>query len=50
MECLLHQLDQVITASDDFLAEAGEAAPSIEEFTTQGTATYRVEGDSLFPT
>ena len=42
------QLDQVITASDNFLAEAGDAVPPIEEFTARGTGTYRVEGDSLF--
>ncbi len=46
------QLDQVISASDDFLAfpaEAGDAVPLIiEEFTLQGTGTYRVDGDSLF--
>ena len=42
------QLDQVIQASDSFLAEAGDAVPPIEEFTARGTGTYRVEGDSLF--
>ena len=43
------QLDQVISAPDDFLAEAGDAVPpTIEEFTFQGTGTYRVDGDSLF--
>ena len=42
------QLDQVIEASDDFLAEAGDAVPLIEEITVQGTGTYRVEGDRLF--
>ena len=41
------QLDQVIEASDSFLAEAGDAV-AIEEFTAHGTGTYRVEGDSLF--
>ena len=44
------QLDQVISASDDFLSEAGDAVPPIEEFTAQGTGTYRVDGDSLFRT
>ena len=43
------QLDQVFSASDDFLAEAGDVfSPIIEEFTVQGTGTYRVDGDSLF--
>ena len=42
------QLDQVISASDDFLSEAGDAVPPIEEVTAQGTGTYRVDGDSLF--
>ena len=43
------QLDQVISAPDDFLAEAGDVFPPIiEEFTAQGTGTYRVDGDTLF--
>ena len=49
------QLDQVISAPDDYLAEAGDAdfpidadVPIVEEFTLQGTGTYRVDGDSLF--
>ena len=42
------QLDQVISVPDDFLAEAGDAVPPVEEFTVQGTGTYRVDGDSLF--
>ena len=42
------QLDQVISVSDDFLAEAGGAGLPVEEFTVQGIGTYRVDGDSLF--
>ena len=49
------QLDQVISAPDDFLAEAFDAdfpidadVPIVEEFTLQATGTYRVDGDSLF--
>ena len=42
------QLDQVISALDDFLAFLGEAGDGFEEFTLQGTGTYRVDGDSLF--
>ena len=49
------QLDQVISALGDFLAEAGDVdvpidadVPIIEEVTAQGTGTYRVDGDSLF--
>ena len=49
------QLDQVISAPDDYLAEAGDAdfpidadVPIVEEFTLQATGTYRVDGDSLF--
>ena len=42
------QLDQVISASDDFLAFPAEAGDAFEEFTLQGTGTYRVDGDSLF--
>ena len=42
------QLDLVISVSNDFLAEAGDAVPPVEEFTVQGIGTYRVDGDSLF--
>ena len=49
------QLDQVISAPDDYLAEAGDAdfpidadVPIVEEVTLQATGTYRVDGDSLF--
>ena len=49
------QLDQVISAPDDYLAEAIDADfPIVEEFTIveevtlQATGTYRVDGDSLF--
>ena len=43
------QLDQVMSAPDDYLAEAGDADfPIVEEFTLQATGTYRVDGDSLF--
>ena len=43
------QLDQVIEVSDSLQAEAGDAdLPIVEEFTLQGTGTWRIDGTSLF--
>lgn len=40
------QLDQIIMASDSFMADL-EDAVQVEELTVRGTGTYRADGDSL---